>query len=887
MKATITIIIILLTSIFTFGQTANQDVLEAQEIIQKNEASKSEDVVDAYLTIIKYEANQTLNFKKALEYALVIQDAVLENTMTYYELHTLIGKCYERTANIEELKATLLRLKSIENQKKEEFYAFKMHYFVLMLQYYGQHIRNVEVLKTYGKKALSLVKADDLQHKVAILAAMQWKYCYKNFKQTKPTVLWMEYANVIEQITFKNKGEQIDFYYTIAQMLLYLHQNETANQYIQKAKTLASTAHVSVHFLTNLKLVEAKYQWQTNNKPAAYATAKTAISTANDFQTAHLLSLFARGLNDYKKGIAYCNQALTLLQENSKVINTRLYAEVLYIKGYLMYIQYSNHNHTSKDSQVKELQQILEVFKSSIQHQELAAMAVQHYELATLLYNHRTTLLYGYARKVLKNLYDLQPSDELFNQIFEYTEKRKVMTLMRKLQQDQLPQSVFKTIQNQQQAYENAQLALATADKNQQTQLEEALYQQVNALETTHAKLEQQHGNQYNFATYLKYNTPEEVAQQLDDQTLFISYDVQYFGNVLEDWLHITTISNNDKSIIFNQDKEILNHIGALEKLSKHQLLSQNKKKAAFIQHSYALYQKLIAPIQAQLTGKTKLIFALEGHLLRIPMDVLLSENANKPFHKLDYLIRHYEIAYHYSATTYSITQQRPRIQNHELLAFAPVFAKQKDISQNRSMQVIMNDATVRSYDFQNLPYSKIEVNEIAKIINIKGKANVITDNQATKTHLFQQFNQQQYQFIHIATHGLVNYQQSYLSGIACYDQAGNDNIAFSNEIKNQKIQADLVILSTCESGVGSNIRGEGPMAINRSFVSAGANNVMFSLWKVADQPTSELMIDFYKNYNAGSTSYTKALRHAKLTMLSKPATASPRYWAAFVLMGE
>jgi CHAT domain-containing protein len=112
------------------------------------------------------------------------------------------------------------------------------------------------------------------------------------------------------------------------------------------------------------------------------------------------------------------------------------------------------------------------------------------------------------------------------------------------------------------------------------------------------------------------------------------------------------------------------------------------------------------------------------------------------------------------------------------------------------------------------------------------------------------------------------------------------DNLIYANEIQFKNINADLVVLSSCESGIGQFVAGEGLIALNRSFIYSGAKNVLFSLWKVSDKYSSELMIDFYKSYFENQ-SYTTALRQAKLKMLTDATKAQPKYWSAFVLMGE
>ena len=182
----------------------------------------------------------------------------------------------------------------------------------------------------------------------------------------------------------------------------------------------------------------------------------------------------------------------------------------------------------------------------------------------------------------------------------------------------------------------------------------------------------------------------------------------------------------------------------------------------------------------------------------------------------------------------------------------------------------------------------RIDQKSITKIIESKnGKTNTLLKSTATKSNLSSNLKTQSYQFVHIATHGLVNFKNPKLSALACYSKNEKiDNFLYANEIQFKNINADLVVLSSCESGIGQLVAGEGLIALNRSFIYSGAKNVMFSLWKVSDKYSSELMIDFYKNYFQ-NPSYTSALRQAKLKMLANPTSAQPKYWSPFVLMGE
>ncbi|MDH3252369.1 MAG: CHAT domain-containing protein, partial [Ignavibacteria bacterium] len=96
----------------------------------------------------------------------------------------------------------------------------------------------------------------------------------------------------------------------------------------------------------------------------------------------------------------------------------------------------------------------------------------------------------------------------------------------------------------------------------------------------------------------------------------------------------------------------------------------------------------------------------------------------------------------------------------------------------------------------------------------------------------------------------------------------------------------DLVVLSSCESGMGKLMRGEGMLSMTRGFFYAGARNVMFSLWKVYDHHTRQLMVEFYDNIHRG-LSFSSSLQKAKLKLISNATSAFPAKWAGFVLLGS
>ena len=99
-------------------------------------------------------------------------------------------------------------------------------------------------------------------------------------------------------------------------------------------------------------------------------------------------------------------------------------------------------------------------------------------------------------------------------------------------------------------------------------------------------------------------------------------------------------------------------------------------------------------------------------------------------------------------------------------------------------------------------------------------------------------------------------------------------------------MNADLLVMSSCESGIGKLKKGEGMIALTRGFLYAGARNIIHSLWKVNDKHTSELMVELYNNILNGQD-YGEALHNAKLKLIAGERTAFPASWSSFVLIGR
>jgi len=148
-----------------------------------------------------------------------------------------------------------------------------------------------------------------------------------------------------------------------------------------------------------------------------------------------------------------------------------------------------------------------------------------------------------------------------------------------------------------------------------------------------------------------------------------------------------------------------------------------------------------------------------------------------------------------------------------------------------------------------------------------------------------------QYRIVHFATHALLNSQHPELSGIvlSLVDRQGRPQDGFmqAQEVYNLRLNADLVVLSACQTALGKEVEGEGLIGLTRGFMYAGAPRVLASLWRVPDRATMVLMRRFYSGILSKGLPAAAALREAQAAMRAEKQRAAPYYWAGFTLQGE
>ena len=280
------------------------------------------------------------------------------------------------------------------------------------------------------------------------------------------------------------------------------------------------------------------------------------------------------------------------------------------------------------------------------------------------------------------------------------------------------------------------------------------------------------------------------------------------------------------------------------------------------------LHQLLIDPIQTLLPKdpNARVIFIPQDSLFQVPFPALQDGNGT-------YLIQKHTILTAPSIQVLDLTRQQ-----RQKLAQKPANSRGRAlVLGNPTMPQVSLSLGEPKQRLSPLPAAEAEARAIAPLLNTQA----ITGAQGTKAEIVQKMPQAS--IIHLATHGLLDNVRGLGSAIALAPSGSDDGLLTAEEIFDMKLQANLVVLSACNTGFGR-ITGDGVIGLSRALISAGVPSVIVSLWAVPDAPTSELMQSFYQNLQ-NNPDKAQALRQAMLTTMK--THPGPRNWAAFTLIGE
>jgi len=320
-------------------------------------------------------------------------------------------------------------------------------------------------------------------------------------------------------------------------------------------------------------------------------------------------------------------------------------------------------------------------------------------------------------------------------------------------------------------------------------------------------------------------------------------------------------------------------------------LLADSAKALARRQAELALAdlsRRLLAPVAHRLRGAARLVIVPDGALWYIPFAALPDPGTGGLAGEQLPLVVGHEIVTLPSLWTLSKWRMDPARRRHAPGTIAVVADPVFDATDPR---VTPRPAVSRkaSGRFKRLPFSRAEAEAILSVAPSQGRWGVL-DFAASRDTITSGWLAR-YRIVHFATHAVVDTENPDLSSVvlSMVDSRGRPRNGFLSlaDIYSLHLPADLVVLSGCRTALGREIRGEGLVGLTRGFFSAGARQVVVSLWPVEDRATAELMRRFYGAVFGRQRPPAAALREAQIAMWRDQGWRSAYYWAGFVVQGD
>lgn len=299
---------------------------------------------------------------------------------------------------------------------------------------------------------------------------------------------------------------------------------------------------------------------------------------------------------------------------------------------------------------------------------------------------------------------------------------------------------------------------------------------------------------------------------------------------------------------------------------------------------SNELYVKLFEQVINEIPKGELLIFCLPADMAYLPVEFLVTgyDDSGSPYYYNDkkFLIDDYPILYTPSLSVYLHQKEKESSENKTILLVGDPLFDNKDFTLSYRGGLLGEDSfNSRNVVLFPLQFSKEEISNVNNLID---NGYMLLAGNATESNF--KSNAAESQIIHLSTHSFL-YKDQPLILFSQEDDPAEDGYLESGEILGLQINSELVVLSSCKSGLGRIDKAEGILGMQKSFFEAGAKSIIVSLWDVNDKYTSYFMESFYKFLSEGNDKAV-SLQKAKL-FFKENYSANPYYWSAFILAGN
>ncbi len=403
--------------------------------------------------------------------------------------------------------------------------------------------------------------------------------------------------------------------------------------------------------------------------------------------------------------------------------------------------------------------------------------------------------------------------------------------------------------------------------------LNQALLDKTREQDIFKQQLQLEFPNYYEFKYRYEYPKLSELSDwSRNSKATIIEYfygDTYVFG--------LGVVNDNIKLFRIEKDSLLEESLGSYNNTLKFgfNFSTQSEDYAEFVKSSFYLFKTLLDPIFKNSDSIQNLIIIPDGYLASIPFDAFLYkkvEIGNVDYKNLPYIHNEYLVSYHFNSSLGISSSEKIKRKAKNLVAFS---FSSEDVKNLSAEQLLTTN---------QIGGSSKEINTISSLVS---NVDLFSGLDATEANFVN--NAPNYDVIHLAIHGeadLDNAMDSKLMFPAGGE--GHDGFLYPYELYNLSLNAKLVVLSACESGIGKMFSGEGIFSMARAFAFAGSPSIVMSLWKINDNATASLMEGFYTSLS-NSENVDNALRMAKSQYLQSAdeLTSHPANWAALVPIGN
>ncbi|MCJ7449567.1 MAG: CHAT domain-containing protein [Bacteroidales bacterium] len=387
--------------------------------------------------------------------------------------------------------------------------------------------------------------------------------------------------------------------------------------------------------------------------------------------------------------------------------------------------------------------------------------------------------------------------------------------------------------------------------------------------------------NKYPDYYSLKYNTR---VLKMDEIPEITGWNSNYLSYVVSDSLLYLFLVNrkHQQLLTFRIDSAFFYKIREFRRLLSMPSPSANARKPFedYQEIGYDLYKILIEPVQKYFISD-KILISPDNILSYLPFETLLSAKYSGTgilYRELQYLMNDFSISYTYSATFMEELVKRNYGRKNELVAFAPTTPA---ISIDSILLKRQQQGKGILYD---LPYARQEAEYISHVTGGRSYLNNEAKESVYKTE------SPKYDIIHLAMHTFLNDQYPMNSAMifSQINDTTEDGMLHTYEVYGIPLKARMVVLSSCNTGMGLLFSGEGILSLARGFLYSGSQSVVMSMWEIEDKSGLEIMKMFYDNLKRGN-SKSESLKKARANYLGKAnqMTSHPYFWSSLVVYGN